>query len=53
MDCRYESSDNLMGGMGVPIGGRGLGGGGSLANEGVNLEAAGYHCGVYFESSHL
>ena len=33
--------------MGVVIGGGGLGEGGSVANEGVHLEAARYHCGVY------
>ena len=33
--------------MGVVIGGGGLGGGGAVANEGLNLEATVYHCGVH------
>ena len=39
--------------MGVFIGGGGLGGGGVMANEGVHLEATGYHCGIYREFTHL
>ena len=35
------------------IGGVGIGGGGSVANEGAHLEAKGYCCGVYFKSPHL
>ena len=35
------------GGTGVFIDSRGLGGGRDVANEGVNFEAAGYHCGIY------
>ena len=42
-DLRDYSSESQGWGMGVVIGGRGLGGGGSVANEGVYLEAAGYH----------
>ena len=34
-------------GVGVVIDGGALGGRGSVSNEGVQLEAAGYHCGVY------
>ena len=41
------------GGMGVVISGGGLGGGRDVAKEGVNLEAAGYHCGIYREFPHL
>ena len=33
--------------MGVVIGRRYLGGDRSMSNEVVNLEEAGYHCGVY------
>ena len=39
--------------MVVFIGGRGLGGDGAVANEGLHLEAEGYHCGIYCESPHL
>ena len=39
-DFRDFSSDIRGGGMGVFIGGGSLGGGGDVANEGVNLEAA-------------
>ena len=41
------------GGVGVVIGGRGLGGGGDLSNEGLHWEAEGYHCRIYHESPHL
>ena len=39
--------------MGLVISGGGIGGCGSVANEGVNSEATGHHCGIYLESSHL
>ena len=32
--------------MGVLIGGGGRGGGGDVSNEGVYLEAPGYHCRI-------
>ena len=41
------------GGVVMVIDGRGLGGGGDVANEGVFLEATGYHCGIYLKSPHL
>ena len=34
-------------GMRMVIGGGGLGGGGAVTNEGVHLEAIGYHYGIY------
>ena len=37
----------------VVICGRGLGGGGTVANVGVYSEAAGYHCRIYYESPDL
>ena len=39
--------------MGVLRGGEGLGGGGSVANEGVHSESSVYHCGVYQKSPDL
>ena len=39
--------------MGAVIGGGSLGGGGAVVNEGINLKAAGYHCGIYCELPHL
>ena len=38
------------GGVGFFIGDRGLGGGGSVTNEGVHLEATVYHWVIYCES---
>ena len=35
------------GGVGVVIGGTGIGCGEDMANKGVHLEAAVYHCGIY------
>ena len=40
-------SSSWGGGMGVVIGGGDFGGGGYVANVGVHLKAAGYHCGSY------
>ena len=40
-------------GVFVVIGGRGLGGVRDVANEGVHLETAGYHCGIYCLLPHL
>ena len=52
-DSRYAISESRGGGMGAVIGGGDLGGGGSVAYEGVNLEATGYHCKVYCDSPYL
>ena len=52
-DCRDVISESRGGGMGLVISGGGIGGCGSVANEGVNSEATGHHCGIYLESSHL
>ena len=48
-DCRDVRSASWGRGVGVVIGGTGLGGGRAVANEGVDLKAAGYHCIIYSE----
>ena len=40
-------------GMVVVIGVKGILGGGAVAYEGMNLEAAGYHCGAYLKPPNL
>ena len=47
------SSTIWVGVVRVVIGGRDLGGGGAVSNEGVNSEATGCHCGIYCKSPHL
>ena len=52
-DIRDFISESRGGGMGVVISGRGLGGGGDVAIEGVNSEETGYHFVTYLEYPHL
>ena len=52
-DCRDVILASRGGGVVVVIGGEGLVGGGSVANEGIHLYAAGYHCVIYLKFIHL
>ena len=53
VDLRYFGLASWLGDMGVAIYDGGLGDTGAVANEGVHLEAEGYHCGIYCKLTHL
>ena len=52
-DRRNFRLESQGGGTGVVIGVGGPGGGGDVSNEGVHLDAEGYHHEIYRKSPHL